>query len=137
MGYGARLLKGMRHHSMKRLLAISTLALIAAASGSKAFSQEFNQQTNFELASRRGAEAAEEKRKKEKARCLAVEEVAPKTAISLRKIKGSGEGIIADLKCLPLEENFAYLDEKSGTSKLIFASKVSTLFAKTWLIFED
>ena len=122
---------------MKRLLATSALALIAAASGSSAFSREFNHQTNFEIASRRGGEAAEEKRKKEKERCLAVEEVAPKTAISLRKIKGSGEGIIADLKCLPLEENFAYLDEQSGTSKLIFVSKVSALFAKTWLIFED
>ena len=116
---------------MKRLLAVSTLALIATASGPKAFSREFNQPIKFEIASRRGAEAAEEKRKKEKERCLAVEEVAPKTAISLRKIKGSGEGIIADLKCLPLEENFAYLDEKSGTSKLVFVSKVSALFAKT------
>ena len=122
---------------MKRLLATSALALIAAASGSSAFSREFNHQTNFEIASRRGGEAAEEKRKKEKERCLAVEEVAPKTAISLRKIKGSGEGIIADLKCLPIEENFAYLDEKLGTSKLIFISKFSALFASSWLIFED
>ena len=117
------MIKGMGDPSMKRLLATSALALIAAASGSSAFSREFNHQTNFEIASRRGGEAAEEKRKKEKERCLAVEEVAPKTAISLRKIKGSGEGIIADLKCLPLEENFAYLDEQSGTSKLIFVSK--------------
>ena len=49
---------------MKRLLATSALALIAAASDSSAFSREFNHQTNFEIASRRGGEAGEEKKKK-------------------------------------------------------------------------
>lgn len=122
---------------MKRLLAISALALIATACGPKAFSREFNDQTIFEIARGRATESAEEKRAKGKERCLTVTEVAPKTTTSLRKIKGSGEGIIVDLKCLPLEENFSYLDEKSGTSKLIFVSKFSALLGKTWLIFED
>ena len=77
-GYRAKLIKGKGHPSMKRLLAVSALALIAAASSSKAYSREFNQQTIFEVARGRASESAEEKRKKEKERCLAVAEVAQK-----------------------------------------------------------
>ena len=53
-----------------------------------------------------------------------------KTSI-LKKIKGSKDGLIADLKCLPLEENFAYFNEKNNSTRLIFIAKFKNLFGNT------